>query len=77
MSSDKKPTHYIYLDNGRRKYFFSRSDAKDYIKTHWPVRVKGLVGMYHIYPVDKSTYFSKAVGRTSFGEGNVNWRKKQ
>jgi hypothetical protein len=76
MASKKKPTHYIFLGNGRKMYFSSYSDAKDYIKMHWPMNSKGIVGLYHIYPVDKSGYFSKSDGRKSFGEGNKEWEKK-
>jgi hypothetical protein len=72
---DRKPTHFISLGNGKRRYFLSLSDAKDYVKTHFPVKVKGSAGMYHIYPVDKSGYTSKSDGRTAFGEGNREWKK--
>jgi hypothetical protein len=76
-SRGKKPTYYIYLGNGRKMYFSSYSDARDYANNYWPMNAKGIVGMYHIYPVDKSGYFSKSEGRISFGEGNKEWARKK
>lgn len=72
MATKKKSTHFINIMGKKRIYFSSYSDAKDYAKTHWPMKANGTIGEYHIYPVDKSVYFSKSVGRISLGEGNVN-----
>jgi len=76
-----KMKYYIYCApkgsqlGGKRRYFPTYTEAYDYIKTHFPLGP--VKGMFHIYPVDKSGYFSKAEGRTSFGEGNKDWEKQQ
>jgi hypothetical protein len=71
-----KPTHFITETNGDRKYFFSYLDAKDYVDKFAPFMTgKKRIGIYHIYPFDKSGYTSKSDGRTSFGEGNKEWKK--
>jgi hypothetical protein len=75
-----KPKYYIYcapkgsLLCGKKKYFFTYTEAVNYIESHFPTGA--IKGMFHIYPVDKSGYFSKADGRTSFGEGNKDWGRK-
>lgn len=71
-----RPTHFITQTNGDRKYFFSYRDAKEYVDRFVPIKTgKNKVGIYHIYPFDKSGYTSKPDGRTAFGEGNKEWKK--
>ena len=58
--------YYVYTGINKI-YFNSYSDAKNYVRYNAP---DGLPkGLYHIYPVDKSGYYSKPEGRISFGEG--------
>lgn len=75
-----KPKYYISTTpRGSTKisklYFATYAEALKYVRGHRPPEDK--LGLYHIYPVDKSGYFSKSEGRTSFGEGNKEWEKNR
>jgi len=78
--TEKPKKYYIYnvpkgSPKNQRIYFATYAEAQKYIKAHRPPGDNK--GIFHIYPVDKSGYFSKSDGRTSFGEGNKEWEKKQ
>jgi len=75
-----KPKYYIYTaakgsPENKKMYFNTYEEAHKFIKTHAPPGPPK--GIYHIFPVDNSGYASKSEGRTSFGEGNKMWEKKQ
>jgi hypothetical protein len=79
---NQKPKYYVYTGakgstagNGKKEYFVTLNEAQDFVLTHFPPGPAK--GLYHIYPVDKSGYFSKSEGRTSFGAGNKKWEKNQ
>ena len=74
-----KLKYYVFTakkgSTGQKKEFFDTyEDARKFVKA---TRPEGdIKALYHIYPVDP-VYFSKSEGRTSFGEGNKDWEKKQ
>jgi hypothetical protein len=70
-----KPKYFVSISPKKKIYFKTYSEAKDFIEHSFPAGKPK--GRYHIYPVDKSGYTSKAEGRTSFGEGNKDWEKRK
>ena len=74
-----KSKYYVFTakrgsTDHKKEFFDTYEEARKFVKTHHPDGNPKAV--FHIYPANP-IYYSKSEGRTSFGEGNKDWEKKQ